>query len=252
MKRYRFLISIIVGTSLCLIGYQSAFAQGEQGSGNGQPFQTLQSHIDLLSTDLDAAVADLQMSSPPVGSVVAFAGPSSSVPKGWLLCDGSAVDSTLMANKALFAVIGESHGDAGDGAGLFFNLPDYRGRFLRGVDAGAARDPDSGTRTAMNSGGNTGDLEGSVQGDATALPNASFGTSNAGSHNHTYNDLFRILHNSRLRTFVDENHLHASGGTQSASRSTNFAGGHAHSVDTGGDLETRPSNAYVNWIIRAR
>lgn len=191
-------------------------------------------------------------SSPPVGSVVAFAGPPSSVPKGWLLCDGSAVDSTLMANKALFAVIGESHGDAGDGAGLFFNLPDYRGRFLRGVDAGAARDPDRNNRAAMNSGGNTGDLEGSVQGDATALPNASFGTSNAGSHNHTYNDLFRRLHDAKLGSILDANHLHASGGTQAAVRVTFTAGGHVHSVATGGDLETRPSNAYVNWIIRAR
>lgn len=33
---------------------------GEQGSSNGQPFQTLQSHIDLLSSDFDAAIADLQ------------------------------------------------------------------------------------------------------------------------------------------------------------------------------------------------
>jgi len=32
----------------------------EQGSSHGQPFKTLQSHIDMLAEDLDAAVADLQ------------------------------------------------------------------------------------------------------------------------------------------------------------------------------------------------
>lgn len=32
----------------------------EQGSSNGQPFQTLQSHIDLLASDFNAAIADLQ------------------------------------------------------------------------------------------------------------------------------------------------------------------------------------------------
>lgn len=33
---------------------------GEQGSSNGQPFKTLQSHIDLLETDFNAAIANLQ------------------------------------------------------------------------------------------------------------------------------------------------------------------------------------------------
>ena len=214
---------------------------------------------------LDTLEAVRPPSSPPVGSVVAFAGPPTSVSDGWLLCDGSAIDSTDEANAALFAVIGETHGDAGDGVGMFFNLPDYSGRFLRGVDAGAGRDPDSGTRAAMNSGGNTGDLEGSVQGDATALPNSGFGTTNQGPHTHGINSGGSHFHSmgSIVRpspnNFGDENGTprwanQTSGSTSSAgnhSHSSQGAGGHTHSVTTGGDLETRPTNAYVNWIIRA-
>jgi microcystin-dependent protein len=53
-----------------------------------------------------------------------------------LFCDGSAVSRTTYA--ALFAKIGTQHG-AGDGA-TTFNVPDYRGMFLRGFDAGRGVD----------------------------------------------------------------------------------------------------------------
>ncbi len=67
----------------------------------------------------------------PAGVVVPFAGDV--VPNGWLLCDGSTVSSNDF--PALFNAIGEAHGDGGDGPDGLFDLPDYRGRFLRGVDA---------------------------------------------------------------------------------------------------------------------
>lgn len=59
-------------------------------------------------------------------------------PDGALLCNGAAVSRTTYA--ALFAVIGTTWG-AGDGA-TTFNLPDLRGYFPRGYDAG--RGVDSG------------------------------------------------------------------------------------------------------------
>ena len=47
-----------------------------------------------------------------------------------------------------------------------FNLPDYRGRFLRGLDSsGEGRDPDLMARYAMNPGGATQDNVGSIQDD---------------------------------------------------------------------------------------
>lgn len=98
----------------------------------------------------------------PSGSIVAFGG--SVPPDGWLLCDGSIVSRTEYAT--LFAAIATTHG-AGDGA-TTFNLPDYRGRFLRGVDHGTGRDPDAATRTAAHAGGSIGDEVGSLEDDAYA------------------------------------------------------------------------------------
>lgn len=95
----------------------------------------------------------------PVGALVPFAG--GSVPAGYLACDGAEVSRADYA--ALFAVIGTAWG-AGDGA-TTFHLPDLRGRFVRGHDAGVGRDVDAGSRTASNAGGATGDAVGSVQGD---------------------------------------------------------------------------------------
>lgn len=62
----------------------------------------------------------------PSGVVFPFAG--NSAPYGYLICDGRAVSRTEYAS--LFLMIGTSHGQ-GDGS-TTFNLPDYRGNFLRG------------------------------------------------------------------------------------------------------------------------
>lgn len=60
----------------------------------------------------------------------------STVPKGYLLEDGSAISRTVYA--ALFRRIGTTWG-AGDGA-TTFNLPDSRGEFFRGFDSGRGVD----------------------------------------------------------------------------------------------------------------
>lgn len=54
----------------------------------------------------------------------------------WLLCDGQAVSRTEYAD--LFALIGTSFGN-GDGVNTF-NIPDYRGKFLRGLGGNSAAD----------------------------------------------------------------------------------------------------------------
>lgn len=56
----------------------------------------------------------------PIGSIQAYGG--ATIPKNWLLCDGSALSRTTYAE--LFAVIGTSFG-AGDG-NTTFNIPDLR------------------------------------------------------------------------------------------------------------------------------
>ena len=54
----------------------------------------------------------------------------------WFLCNGQEVSRT--AYPELFALIGTSFG-AGDGS-TTFNLPDYRGKFLRGLGGDSAQD----------------------------------------------------------------------------------------------------------------
>jgi microcystin-dependent protein len=61
------------------------------------------------------------------GEVKAYAG--ASAPTGFLFCHGQAVSRTTYS--ALYAILGNSHG-SGDGL-TTFNLPDYRGSFLRGL-----------------------------------------------------------------------------------------------------------------------
>lgn len=157
----------------------------------------------------------------PVGMVSPFAG--TSAPDGWLLCNGSAVSRSTYS--ALFAVIGEAFGEGNNTT--TFNVPDLRGRFVRGLDNGAGRDPDASSRTAMNTGGNTGDAVGSVQGSQNL------------AHTHTINNAVVIG---------------ASGGiSYSAPGGSSFAlaqdsGSYQTTSSNGG--ESRPINAYLNYIIK--
>jgi microcystin-dependent protein len=63
----------------------------------------------------------------PPGTILQYSG--SAVPSGYLLCDGSPISRTSYSE--LFAAIGVTHG-SGDGS-TTFNLPDYRGQFMRGA-----------------------------------------------------------------------------------------------------------------------
>ena len=69
-----------------------------------------------------------------VGFVLPYYGETA--PPGTLACDGSEISRE--AYKELFAVLGTKAG-AGDGS-TTFNLPDLRGEFIRGWDAGRGVD----------------------------------------------------------------------------------------------------------------
>lgn len=94
----------------------------------------------------------------PSGAIQPFA--MDSVPAGWLECDGDAVSRTTYAD--LFAAIGTDYG-SGDGS-TTFNIPDFRGAFIRGWDHGAGTDPDASSR-ADRGDGTTGDNVGTKQAD---------------------------------------------------------------------------------------
>jgi microcystin-dependent protein len=184
----------------------------------------------------ESAIGQASEGTVPVGTVLTFAG--TTAPAGYLLADGSAVSRTTYA--ALFAAIGTAWG-SGDGASTF-HLPDLRGRFLRGVDGGAGVDPDAATRTENAPGGNTGDTVGSVQGDATALPNSAFTTDDPGNHTHT--------NQVASSTATGTTYPYRATGNAGVTWTSDAAGAHSHIVTAGGDGETRPSNAGVHYIIR--
>lgn len=121
----------------------------------------IKTKLNLMTNQINSIVSGT--GNVPVGATLEYAG--SVLPTGFLFCDGAAVSRTTYAN--LFAALGISHGQ-GDGVNTF-NLPDYRGVFLRGVDGGSGRDPDASSRTALQAGGNTGDAVGSYQEDALEL-----------------------------------------------------------------------------------
>jgi microcystin-dependent protein len=86
---------------------------------------------------------------------------SVSIPTGYLECNGASVLRTDY--PALFAVVGTIWGTA---AITHFNLPDMRGMFPRGWSNTSTNmyvDPDRLARTALYTGGVTGNKVGSYQ-----------------------------------------------------------------------------------------
>lgn len=170
--------------------------------------------LNALVTRLDALEKVNAPGTLPAGTIVAFGG--TEVPSGWLRCDGGIIARS--AEPALFAAIGTAWGTP-DGAN--FNLPDLRGRFLRGVDLGADRDRDRAAREPAAVGGNKGDAVGSVQNDLFA------------SHTHK-------------TTSDGQESNRAAAGSQ-----INTPGGTDESTSApAGGSETRPKNANVTYIIK--
>lgn len=155
----------------------------------------------------------------PPGMIAPFA--TLAVPAGWLVCDGTAVSRTTYA--PLFAVVSTIHG-YGDGVSTF-NLPDYRGLFLRGLDTTGTVDTDVSSRTSANTGGATGANVGSVQTDELK------------AHTHTtaipYDDAGGSVSANRTKYEADV----SAATTAWASSST-------------GGTETRPKNAAILYCIK--
>lgn len=91
----------------------------------------------------------------PPGTILMWGGLKTALPTGWVVCEGQSVAKA--AYPDLFTVWGYKWG----GSGVNFNMPDFRGKFPRGVDDGAGVNPNAAARTALYSGGATGDNVGS-------------------------------------------------------------------------------------------
>lgn len=155
-----------------------------------------------------------------VGTVLPFSGNYANLPSGYLMCDGSSLNRTG-AFARLFEVIGTNFGALDTST---FCLPDLRGRFIRGTDnmgsnGPASRDPDTASRTSMNTGGSSGNSVGSVQSDQFR------------SHAHS---------SVQAGSYTAGPYSGALLQTQQNFPITGAAGGN----------ETRPINAYLNFIIK--
>ncbi len=187
----------------------------------------------------------------PPGCVMAYVANRS--PTGWLICNGAAV--SRREYWSLFEVIGTQFGD-GDGLNTF-NIPDYRGAFLRGAGNGSGSHGYSGP-----------DLN-EYQAHATQTHNhLATSTVNDPSHSHTQissNDDFNnssggyppganpsfAEFDSGLRSWSNINSV-TTGITVATTVANSTTGTNAvtnKTVLTDID-ETRPYNFGINWIIK--
>ncbi len=154
----------------------------------------------------------------PPGSLYPFAG--SSVPGGYLLCNGQAVSRTTYA--ALFAAIGTIYGN-GDGA-TTFNVPNLQGRVPMGYTA---------TLSEFNAIGKTGGVTSvSLSGDEVAYHSHAINSflvnlPNDGAHTHQTWFGLRWTKNTGAAAYIDP----AYGGSASGVGSMNTTGAHTHTVD---------------------
>lgn len=142
--------------------------------------------------------------------------------QGWMLCDGRPLNA--QSYPELYAVLGSLYGKIGSGAQLEFIIPNYRGLFLRGLDAGAGMDPDADTRQDPT-GNNDANVVGSIQCDALQ------------DHTHTYD----ITNPAAI------SQAGSAAGTSVTSKPTS-----PPEVPARTATETRPKNVAVNYIIKFR
>jgi microcystin-dependent protein len=156
----------------------------------------------------------------PIGFIGDFAG--STAPPLWLLCFGQAISRTTYA--ALFNTpgIGTTYG-VGDGS-TTFNLPDYRGRVLAGVD---------------NMGGSAANRIGSVVTDNGTIVGATLG-STGGSATHVQTNAEMAQH---THTVTDPGHAHT------VTQNANSTGGGNQAPISGGP--TYPANAAATITVNS-
>jgi microcystin-dependent protein len=176
----------------------------------------------------------------PVGSIIAYIMPTS--PYGWLICDGSEIDRSQF--QSLFSVIGTTFGQ-GDGI-YTFNLPDYRGAFLRG----------SGNNGNVNHNGPS--LNQSQNDSLGTHSHRATSTVNETEHSHTQTTLNDDFNNSGGNyggNYTKPSYPPSdSAGTITWTNTINSTKTNltvSTTIDTcGNSVETRPYNYGINWIIK--
>lgn len=96
--------------------------------------------INTLQSDLSGQISGIR--TVPSGAVFYVA--MADVPTGYLICNGAPLSTS--SYPSLFSAIGYTYG----GGGGTFYLPDLRGQFIRGWDAGRGLDPSRGFGTSQD------------------------------------------------------------------------------------------------------
>lgn len=197
--------------------YDSRFLRQVQNLADLPSKPTARGNLDVYSKQ---EVIDLINNMQPAGEVAPFA--TSLVPSGWLECNGATVSRTTYSR--LFNAIGTRFG-AGNGS-TTFQLPDLRGEFIRGWDAGRGLD--------------TGRVLGSVQGDQNRL------------HSHSINDPGHS-HTTQLARELMARGSNAVYGDESMQGFDNPVTNHVSTgirINADGGNESRPRNVALLYCIR--
>lgn len=164
----------------------------------------------------------------PIGSIIGLA---TSTPPGvdWLFLDGSTL--TVTAYPDLFAVIGYTFG----GSGSTFNIPDSRGEFFRGWDAGRGVD--------------IGRIFGSSQSDDFGYHTHSAYAVPAADHAHVISPTSPNVSTTTVASGSDTTVDTSTAGATA----TQPAGAHTHTISISGNggVETRPRNVAISYFIKA-
>ena len=183
----------------------------------------------------------------PVGTIIAWGGDAKSVPANWMLCNGKALKRKQYPQ--LFDAIGTAWGAPNN---TKFNLPDLRGRFIRGADLGSGRDPDADDRDEANKGGSKSGV-GSMQGDV--LQDHSH---EQDAHEHDFKSLYsgsyKIqagLPDSGYYTIITS-HAYLTNQTDTTKIYIRGVKKFGTKADVKKGEETRPTNAAVNFIIKVK
>lgn len=197
------------------------------GSSGGAENRPVNQYVDFIIK----AVSDPDVV--PLGAVIPYAGDIANPPHtlaeaGWLPCVGTKVSTSQY--QALYQTMSTMFG-ADDN--VSFRLPDFRGKFLRGVvgqlNAGQRLlDPDYLTRTppqpSLQFQGNAGNLIGSMEGSDYA----------AHTHHYTYNNDYW----QQAATAIGPHAENTAGQTWTTAANSTVG-------------ETRPVNINVNYLIKA-
>jgi microcystin-dependent protein len=209
------------GSNESKLGYTNDSMTVGSGMGGGKETRPINANVRfILKYKVEAQL--------PAGLVIPFAGTvRTGLEADWLFCDGKKYNQTDYVD--LFNAINTMHG----GTGSQFNIPDYRGKFLRGVDEGVGIDPDAKARIAAAPGGASGDNVGSIQKCDTAKPQKSFSVT---------------LQHMSLNPDNDRSDRccgHTNSNWNNGDVSIDFT-----SINHGGDNESRPINSSVDWFIK--